>query len=88
MSRGVGFRHPVVILLVSFRAMSTCLACADLYRTGHAYSPAEWQRASAEVLRTLGFAPQFELVNTDDIISSADFQFSIEAMPFVGQGPV
>lgn len=59
---GVGFRHPVTSLQVSFRAMSTCLAWVELYQTLLACSPAEKQTASAVVLTTSGFAPQEEFV--------------------------
>ncbi|CAI6377874.1 unnamed protein product [Macrosiphum euphorbiae] len=54
LSTGVGFKHPVIMRTVSFKAVSICLVCVDLPHTGHAYSATEKHRASAEILTVSG----------------------------------
>ena len=56
---GVGLRHPVMILQVSFRATDTFLACFDWLHTGHAYSPVEKHRAIPVVRMVWGRAPHW-----------------------------
>ena len=50
---GVAFKQPVIILHVSFRAMSTCPVCLERPHEEQAYSAVEKQSASA-VVRTVG----------------------------------
>ena len=57
---GVGFRQPVMIRHVSFKAVSTSLAWAERLHTGHAYSPAEKDSASPVVRITSGEAPHLD----------------------------
>jgi hypothetical protein len=57
----VGRRQPVMTRQVSLRATSTFDAWVDLSQTGHAYSAAEKQRASADVRSVRGSAPHREL---------------------------
>lgn len=52
----VGFKQPVMIRHVSFRATSTSFAWADRCYTGHAYSPAQYESESPVVRRTCGTA--------------------------------
>ena len=54
---GVGLRHPVIILQVSLRAVSTCFECLDWFYTGIAYSSTEKQSASPVVRIVFGIAP-------------------------------
>ena len=49
---GVAFKHPVIILHVSFRAMSTCPVCLERPHEEQAYSDVEKQSANA-VVRTV-----------------------------------
>ena len=53
-----GLRHPVTILQLSFRAVSTWFVWAEFLHNGHAYSPAEKHNARTDVLKVWGFAPQ------------------------------
>ena len=49
---GVAFKQPVIILHVSFRAMSTCPVCLERPHEEQAYSGVEKQSANA-VVRTV-----------------------------------
>ena len=49
---GVAFKQPVIILHVSFRAMSTCPVCLERPHEEQAYSADEKQSANA-VVRTV-----------------------------------
>jgi len=53
----VGFKHPVMIRIVSFMDTSTSLECAEFLHTGAAYSAADMHKAKDDVLSTSGFAP-------------------------------
>ena len=57
---GVGRGHPVISLMVSFRAVSSFLAWELLHHTGEAYSAALYTRARALVRRVVALAPHFE----------------------------
>ena len=57
---GVGRRHPVISLMVSFRAVSSFLAWELLHHAGEAYSAALYTRARALVRRVVAQAPHFE----------------------------
>ena len=50
---GVAFKQPVIILLVSFRAMSTCPVCLERPHEEQAYSVVEKQSANAVVIISL-----------------------------------
>lgn len=49
---GVGLKHPIIILLVIFKATSTFLACVEFFHAAHVYSPVEKHNARAVVFNT------------------------------------
>ena len=51
---GIAFKQPVIILHVSFRAMSTCPVCLERPHEEQAYSAVEKQSANAFVRTVAG----------------------------------
>ena len=51
---GVAFKQPVIILHVSFRAMSTCPVCLERPHEEQSYSAVEKQSANAVVCTVAG----------------------------------
>ena len=62
-SIGVAFKQPVIILHVSFRAISTCPVCLERLHEEQANSAVERQSANAVVRTVAGLAPHLEFVN-------------------------
>ena len=69
---GVVLRHPVIILQLSFKAVSTWIVWADLLYIGHAYSPAEKHNVRADVLKVWEFAPQSDPISLRRMLILAD----------------
>ena len=59
----VDFRHPVIILQVSFSVASSLFAWLELSHTGQVYSAAELHSARADDLSVFGVAPHFEVLS-------------------------
>ena len=60
---GVAFKQPVIILHVSFKAISTCPVCLERPHEEQANSTVEKQSANAVVRTVAGCAPHLEFFN-------------------------